>query len=80
MRKIAWIPSTVSGRNASRLIDPFFALRLTAPPGDIHYSIDLFLLDTQGVIEGARYHYYVVCFGADGEITQTIDAGFYGPN
>ncbi len=80
VRKIAWIPTTVNGRNAARLIDPFFALRLTAPPGDIHYSIDLFLLDTQGVIEGARYHYYLVCFGADGEITQTIDAGFYGPN
>lgn len=80
VRKIAWIPSTVSGRNAARLIDPFFALRLNAPPGDIHYSIDLFLLDTQGVVNGARYHYYVVCFGSDGEITQTIDAGFYGPN
>jgi hypothetical protein len=32
------------------------------------------------VVEGARYHYYLVCFGKDGEITQTIDAGFYGPN
>jgi hypothetical protein len=80
VRKIAWIPITLHGRNGSRLIDPFFALRLTAPPGDSNYSIDLFLLDTQGVINGARYHYYLVCFGADGEITQTIDAGFYGPN
>ncbi|MCU0748232.1 MAG: hypothetical protein MUF13_01670 [Akkermansiaceae bacterium] len=79
VRKIAWIPTTVGGRNGARLIDPFFALRLTAPP-DAEHAVDLYLLDTQGVINGARYHYYLVCFGADGEITQTIDAGFYGPN
>jgi hypothetical protein len=79
VRKIAWIPTAVEGRNGARLIDPFFALRLTTSP-DSDHIIDLYLLDTQGVIDGARYHYYVVCFGADGEITQTIDAGFYGPN
>jgi hypothetical protein len=79
VRKIAWIPTTLDNRSASRLIDPFFAIKLNAPP-DINYSLDLYLLDTQGVVNGARYHYYLVCFGADGEITQTIDAGFYGPN
>jgi hypothetical protein len=80
VRKIAWIPTTTpDNRNGARLIDPFFALRLTAPP-DAQHIIDLYLLDTQGVVDGARYHYYLVCFGEDGEITQTIDAGFYGPN
>jgi len=79
VRKIAWIPTTVGGNNGARLVDPFFALRLTAPP-DADHIIALYLLDTQGVIDGARYHYYLVCFGTDGEITQTIDAGFCGPN
>jgi hypothetical protein len=79
VRRIAWIPTTVGGRDGARLIDPFFALRLTTSP-DSDHIIDLYLLDTQGVINGARYHYYLVCFGTDGEITQIIDAGFYGPN
>jgi hypothetical protein len=79
VHQIAWIPTTLDDRNASRLVDPFFAIKVNAPPNG-NYSLDLHLLDTQGVINGARYHYYLVCFGADGEITQTIDAGFYGPN
>ncbi len=82
VRQIAWIPTTVSGLSGSRLIDPFFAVTVTDPPanasGGALTQIGLWLLDTQGVVDGARYHYFLVCFGADGEITQTIDAGFTG--
>lgn len=84
VRKIAWIPTIAGGSSGARLIDPFFGLTMVSPPpgtqGDLSPTLNLWLLDTQGVVENARYHYYLVCFGADGEITQTIDAGFYGPN
>ena len=80
VRQIAWIPTTHgTGLAASRLVDPFFAIKFTSSGGG-QDSLDLYLLDTQGVINGARYQYFVVCFGPDGEITQTIDAGYYGPN
>ena len=39
-------------------------------------SLDLFLLDTQPVTKGARYHYTLVRFSAvDGEMLESIDAG-----
>jgi hypothetical protein len=83
IRKIAWIPTSLKdGRNGARLIDPYFALSMIAPrpdvPGD-HGALNLWLLDNQGVVDGARYHYYLVCLGTDGEIRRTLDAGFYGP-
>lgn len=74
VKKIAWQAIIHNGRSAARLIDPFFAITAT---GDTPH---LWLLDTQGVVDFARYHYYLVCFGSNGEITQTIDAGVYGPN
>ena len=84
IRKIAWIPTaTQDGRSGARLIDPFFALTLTNPPPEAAHEssvLDVWLLDTHGVTEGARYHYYLVCVGADGEVRRTLDAGFYGPN
>lgn len=83
IRKIAWVPVTTDdGRRGARLVDPFFGLTLVAPPPqspDVPATLDLWLLDTQGVVEGARYHYYLVCFGADGEIRRTLDAGYSGP-
>lgn len=77
VKKIAWQEITFNGHAAARLADPFFAITSIGVPTP---TPQLWLLDTQGVVELARYHYYLVCFGADGEITQTIDAGFYGPN
>jgi len=83
IRKIAWIPTTTDdGRSGARLVDPFFAVTLSQPsPNQPQESsiLDLWLLDTQGVTEGARYHYYLVCLGHDGEVRRTLDAGFYGP-
>lgn len=39
-------------------------------------SLDLFLLDTQPVVRGARYHYTLLRFSpADGELLESIDAG-----
>lgn len=81
VRQIAWIPTMLGNRFGARLIDPYFAVTHTVTNGDeINSTLDLWLLDNQGVVNLARYHYYLVCFGADGEITQTVDAGFYGPN
>jgi hypothetical protein len=77
VKKIAWAATTYAGRTGALLADPFFAIQTAGSPIPTPH---LWLLDTQGVVEGARYHYYLVCFGKDGEITQTIDAGFYGPN
>jgi hypothetical protein len=36
---------------------------------------DLYLLDTQPYVRGAKYHYYLVRFTGEGEIEQVIDAG-----
>lgn len=38
-------------------------------------SVNLYLLDTKPVIDGARYHYYLVAFGSDGAPSEVIDAG-----
>ncbi len=83
VRKIAWIPTRTNDQRAgARLVDPFFALTMTTPPperpGD-PARLSLWLLDNHGVVQNARYHYYLVCLGSNGEIRQTIDAGFYGP-
>ena len=82
VRQIAWIPMLDHGLNGARLVDPFFAVTVTDPPpttaGSPPTQLGLWLLDTLGVVDGARYHYFVVCFGSDGEITQTIDAGYVG--
>lgn len=74
VKKIAWQSITHNGLAAARLTDPFFGI--TMKDSTPH----LWLLDTQGVVDLARYHYYLVCFASNGEIVQTIDAGFYGPN
>lgn len=83
IRKIAWIPTrTNDQRQGARLVDPFFGLTMTAPPPEAPGEsavLNLWLLDNQGVIQNARYHYYLVCLGSNGEVRQTLDAGFYGP-
>ena len=38
-------------------------------------ALDLFMLDTQPVIEGASYHYYLARFRDDGELDSVVDAG-----
>lgn len=81
IRAIAWVPTAIEGdRTGARLVDPFFGITVDSEKGTTVKHLNLWLLDTQGVVDGARYHYYLVCFGLDGEITQTVDAGFYGSN
>lgn len=73
---IAWISDFVGdgGNNLeATLIDPFF--RWLAPDSNsANPSIDLYLTDTQPVIAGAAYRYWLVRFNS-GEPVQTVPCG-----
>ena len=60
---------------AAYIRDPFIGIRYRDVPNTINDSLDMFLLDTQPVIEGGAYHYYLVRFRDDGEVDSVIDAG-----
>jgi hypothetical protein len=53
----------------TKLRDPFFTVCSEAAPPSI---CGLYLLDTQPVLRGARYRYFLVHFGANHEIAQII--------
>ncbi len=83
IRRIAWVPTRLEdGRAGARLVDPYFAILLEPPPPDRPedpQALSLWLLDRHGVVDGARYRYFLVCLGPDGEVRRTLDAGYAGP-
>jgi hypothetical protein len=52
--------------------DPFVLIRPLSPGSLVPSRYDIFLLDTQPVIAGARYAYLLVRFGANREIEEVI--------
>jgi hypothetical protein len=74
VRSIAWEPIVLNARvQLGKLTDPLFCwlgpVPRTAP------NLELFLLDTQPVVTGARYRYWLLRFSSLGEPVQTIPCG-----
>lgn len=61
--------------NDARIIDPFIGVVAGRNGGSAPHQVLFYLLDTQPVVEGAKYHYFLVRFGANGEMKDVIDAG-----
>jgi len=71
---VAWADlSRTKDAQAAALLDPFF--RWVAPQGPGSPQVDLYLLDTQPVIGGAAYRYWLVRFSNFGEPIQTVPCG-----
>lgn len=72
------IAANVTPGNGTELLDPSIAVvaRLAGPndPG-VRITLDLYLIDHHPVISGARYQYWILHFGRNGEPDQTIPAG-----
>jgi hypothetical protein len=74
IRSIAWQPGQVNSQvNYSELTDPFF--RWVGPDLANAPTLDLYLVDTQPVVIGARYRYWLERFSDLGEPTQTVPCG-----
>jgi hypothetical protein len=71
---IAWRPAVSGNFSGAELVDPFFRWRYTAPNDNTH-TIELYLVDTQPVVTGATYRYWLVRFNTLGEPFQTIPCG-----
>ncbi len=71
---IAWVsfPSDGNG-SAGELADPLF--RWVGPDYPTTPVLDLYLVDTQPVVQGARYRYWLVRFSDLGEPIQTVPCG-----
>lgn len=73
IRRIAWAhPDNVA--TAAELVDPFFRW-VGAGPNDFPRVLELYLVDTQPVVTGARYRYWLTRFDPTGEPIQTIPCG-----
>ena len=76
MREIA---RGFDGADYSEIRDPFIGVVTRtgrSAPDSGGSWLDLFLLDTQPVVKGARYHYSLLRFdAANGEIVESVDAG-----
>ena len=74
IRKIAWShPDQIQA--AAELTDPFFRW-VGAAPNDNPKLLELFLIDTQPVVTGARYRYWLLRFDeSTGEPVQTVPCG-----
>jgi hypothetical protein len=74
--KVAWRvfapPAGVA--TGAELVDPFFRWLRNDPDENTH-STDLYVLDTQPVVIGARYRYWLTRFNNLGEPIQTIPCG-----
>jgi hypothetical protein len=66
MENIAYSVTTSGGVTNNTLLDPF-VLYEPVPRGE-DWTLNLYLLDTQPVIRGARYRYFLVHFGPDWEM------------
>ena len=74
VNSIAWIPALVDGVPvAGELADPLF--RWIGPDYPAVPLLDLYLVDTQPVVRGARYRYWLVRFSNLGEPIQTVPCG-----
>ena len=74
IRSIAWKAFRSDGNLlASELIDPLF--RWIGPEFPASPQLDLYLVDTQPVVRGARYRYWLVRFSELGEPVQTVPCG-----
>jgi hypothetical protein len=75
IRSIAWLPGQVNSQTIySELADPLFrwvAADFAATPP----LLDLYLVDTQPVVGGARYRYWLTRFSDLGEPIQTVPCG-----
>jgi len=56
--------------NGYELLNPFIGVM-----AHLYTSYDFYLLDTHPAVAGARYHYALVHFAANGEPDQSIPAG-----
>jgi hypothetical protein len=56
------------------LVDPFFRWALRDPDDSTHIT-DLYLVDTQPVVTGASYRYWLMRFNNLGEPIQNIPCG-----
>jgi hypothetical protein len=73
MEKIAYQQTSVAPHGPVTIIhDPFVMALPTGVPGAVGARYDLYLLDTQPLIQGARYRYYLVRFGENREIEAVI--------
>jgi hypothetical protein len=74
IRSIAWVSSLINARDAyAELVDPLF--RWIGPDYPTVPTLDLYLVDTQPVVQGARYRYWLVRFSDLGEPIQTVPCG-----
>ena len=74
VRSIAWISLFSDARQQfSELTDPLF--RWVGPDLVSAPQLDLYLVDTQPVVQGARYRYWLVRFSELGEPIQTVPCG-----
>lgn len=74
VRSVAWVAGRVNGvAVAAKLVDPLF--RWIGPDYPTVPTLDLYLVDTQPVVRGARYRYWLVRFSDLGEPIQTIPCG-----
>ncbi|MCW1886774.1 hypothetical protein OKA04_18690 [Luteolibacter flavescens] len=64
------------GESESRIADPYVAvLGVPLAGGSDQLALAFCLLDTQPVIEGASYQYFLVRFDGEGEMRDVVDAG-----
>ncbi len=75
IKSIAWIsyPLGLNGEAYGKLVDPLF--RWIGPDLPSAPTLDLYLVDTQPVIQGARYRYWLLRFSQFGEPVQTVPCG-----
>jgi hypothetical protein len=74
VRSIAWLALRVNAADViGQLADPLF--RWVGPSFPSAPQVDLYLIDTQPVVQGARYQYWLVRFSDLGEPIQTVPCG-----
>jgi hypothetical protein len=74
IRSIAWIAGQVNAQvQLAELADPYF--RWVGPDLPTTPTLDLYLVDTQPVVAGAQYRYWLTRFSDWGEPIQTVPCG-----
>jgi hypothetical protein len=74
VRSVAWASALLQGQEQrATLTDPLF--RWVGPDYPSIPQLDLFLVDTQPAVKGARYRYWLVRFSDLGEPIQTVPCG-----
>ncbi|MBI1839692.1 MAG: hypothetical protein HYR88_02430, partial [Verrucomicrobia bacterium] len=78
VQKIAWNPIPFA-RDASiaSLVDPFIGVKANPNFGlfNLPSALELFILDTHPLLSGAKYRYWLLHYGPNGEPESTIPAG-----